>query len=237
MITDTLVIIPARGGSKGIPDKNIKPLAGKPLLLYTVDLARQLFPDSHIILSTDSQQIALTARTSGLPVPYMRPPHLATDSAPTRDALLHVMDWADTRGIPYDKVCLLQPTSPLRTADDIQRCIDRYTPAVDMVTTVRPAATNPYYNCYETDTDGFLHISKGDGCIVRRQEAPPAWEFSGSVYIINPASLRATEIGRMTRRVPVEVPSERSIDLDTPLDWAVAETLLASMSDQHNANT
>ena len=85
MITDTLVIIPARGGSKGIPGKNIKPLAGKPLLLYTVALARQLFPDSHIILSTDSQQIALTARTAGLPVPYMRPPHLATDSAPTRD--------------------------------------------------------------------------------------------------------------------------------------------------------
>ena len=95
MISDTLVIIPARGGSKGIPGKNIRPLGGKPLLLYTVDLARELFPDSHIILSTDSEEIALTARTAGLPVPYMRPPELATDSAPTRDALLHVMDWAD----------------------------------------------------------------------------------------------------------------------------------------------
>ena len=103
-----------------------------------------------------------------------------------------------------------------------------------MVTTVRPAATNPYYNCYETDNDGFLHISKGNGCIVRRQEAPPAWEFSGSVYIINPSSLRTTEIGRMTRRLPVEVPAERSIDLDTPLDWAVAETLIASRSAHHH---
>ena len=117
MISDTLVIIPARGGSKGIPGKNIRPLGGKPLLFYTVDLARELFPDSHIILSTDSEEIALTARTAGLPVPYMRPPELATDTAPTRDALLHAMDWADARGIPYDKVCLLQPTSPLRTAD------------------------------------------------------------------------------------------------------------------------
>ena len=151
MITDTLVIIPARGGSKGIPGKNIRPLAGKPLILYTVDLARQLFPDTHIILSTDSEQIAITARTAGLPVNYMRPPELATDNAPTRDALLHAMDWADTHGIPYKKICLLQPTSPLRTADDILRCIDRYTPDIDMVTTVRPAATNPYYNCYETD--------------------------------------------------------------------------------------
>lgn len=234
MITDTLVIIPARGGSKGIPGKNIRPLAGKPLILYTVDLARQLFPDTLIILSTDSEQIAITARTAGLPVHYMRPPELATDNAPTRDALLHAMDWADTHGIPYKKICLLQPTSPLRTADDILRCIDRYTPDIDMVTTVRPAATNPYYNCYETDNDGFLHISKGNGCIVRRQEAPPAWEFSGSVYIINPSSLRTTEIGRMTRRLPVEVPAERSIDLDTPLDWAVAETLIASRSAHHH---
>lgn len=237
MISDTLVIIPARGGSKGIPGKNIRPLGGKPLLLYTVDLARELFPDSHIILSTDSEEIALTARTAGLPVPYMRPPELATDSVPTRDALLHVMDWADARGIPYDKVCLLQPTSPLRTADDITRCLSLYTSDIDMVTTVKPAATNPYYNCYETDADGFLHISKGDGCIVRRQEAPKAWEFSGSVYVINPASLRACEMGRMKRRVPVEVPSERSVDLDTPLDWAVAETLLATLSDSHTANT
>ena len=205
MISDTLVIIPARGGSKGIPGKNIRPLAGKPLLLYTVDLARELFPDSHIILSTDSEEIAMTARTAGLPVPYMRPPELATDSAPTRDALLHVMDWADARGIPYDKVCLLQPTSPLRTADDITRCISLYTADIDMVTTVKPAATNPYYNCYETDADGFLHISKGDGCIVRRQEAPKAWEFSGSVYIINPARAQRrprhpTRLGR--RRDP-----------------------------------
>ena len=99
-----------------------------------------------------------------------------------------------------------------------------------MAVSVKEASANPYYNCYETDADGFLHISKGDGCIVRRQEAPKAWEFSGSVYIINPASLRACEMGRMKRRVPVEVPSERSVDLDTPLDWAVAETLLATRS-------
>lgn len=109
MITDTLVIIPARGGSKGIPGKNIRPLAGKPLILYTVDLARQLFPDTHIILSTDSEQIAITARTAGLPVHYMRPPELATDNAPTRDALLHAMDWPTHTAYPTKKYACCSP--------------------------------------------------------------------------------------------------------------------------------
>lgn len=225
-----LVVIPARGGSKGIPRKNIKPFLGRPLIHYSIDVARQVAPDKRVILSTDDDEIAEVGRQTGLSVPYMRPDCLATDTASSRDVILDVMGWADDMGLDYDCVLLLQPTSPLRTVDDVRRCLDRYTHDIDMVVSVVPATSNPYYNCYETDLEtGFLHISKGDGLYTRRQECPPAWEINGAVYVINPESLRKMPLGVFPRRIPVEMPGERSIDLDTPRDWVVAEAL-AGMS-------
>lgn len=226
-----LYIIPARGGSKGIPHKNIKPLAGRPLIAYSIDVARELCPEQdRIILSTDDPTIADTARSLGLKVDYMRPADLATDSSGSREVMLDAMDWADARGIVYDCVVLLQPTSPLRTADDVRAALELYTPQVDMVVSVEPAACNPYYNCFETDADGFLHISKGDGLLTRRQDAPPAWTYNGAVYVINPQSLRAMPMGSFGRRVPSPMPAERSIDLDTPRDWAVAEAIMSTLA-------
>lgn len=226
-----LYIIPARGGSKGIPHKNIKPLAGRPLIAYSIDVARELCPEQdRIILSTDDPAIADTARRLGLKVNYMRPDDLATDSAGSREVMLDAMDWADARGIAYDCVVLLQPTSPLRTADDVRAALELYTPQLDMVVSVEPAASNPYYNCFETDADGFLHISKGDGMLTRRQDAPPAWTYNGAVYVINPQSLRAMPMGSFGRRVPSPMPAERSIDLDTPRDWAVAEAIMSTLA-------
>lgn len=226
-----LYIIPARGGSKGIPHKNIKPLAGRPLIAYSIDVARELCPEQdHIILSTDDPAIADTARRLGLKVNYMRPADLATDSSGSREVMLDAMDWADARGIVYDCIVLLQPTSPLRTADDVRAALELYTPQVDMVVSVEPAACNPYYNCFETDADGFLHISKGDGLLTRRQDAPPAWTYNGAVYVINPQSLRAMPMGSFARRMPSPMPAERSIDLDTPRDWAVAEAIMSTLA-------
>ncbi len=222
-----LYIIPARGGSKGIPRKNIKPLGGRPLIAYAIDAALEAgAPPQSIILSTDDEEIAATARSLGLPTPYMRPVALGADTTGSREVILDVMDWADARGIEYDCVVLLQPTSPFRTADDIRRTLAAYRPDIDMAVTVTPASSNPYYNCFETDSDGFVTISKGDGLYTRRQDAPPAWEFNGAVYAINPASLRRQPMGAFRRRVPVEMPRERSLDLDTPMDWAVAEYLI-----------
>ncbi len=226
--TDILFIIPARGGSKGIPRKNIKMLAGKPLIGYTIDAARQLADDDHIILSTDDEEIAAVGRGCGLPVDYMRPAELATDTCGSQEVILDAMQWADKRGISYDKVCLLQPTSPLRTVEDVERCIERYSPELDMVVSTVEASSNPYYNCFEADSaTGFLHISKGDGGYVRRQDAPKAWEYSGAVYVINPDSLRRQPMGEFARRVGVEMERDRALDLDTPLDWAVAEAVIA----------
>lgn len=224
-----LYIIPARGGSKGIPRKNIKLLGGRPLIAYSIDAARAAgAPDSSIILSTDDREIADTARSLGLEVDYMRPAHLATDTAGSREMMLDAMDWADSRGIAYDCVVLLQPTSPLRTADDIKAALALYSPDIDMVVSVKEASANPYYNCFETDpATGYLHISKGDGLLVRRQDAPAAWEYNGAVYVINPASLRAMPMGAFGKRIPSVMPAARSVDLDTPTDWLVAEALMS----------
>ncbi|MDO4319369.1 MAG: acylneuraminate cytidylyltransferase family protein [Bacteroidales bacterium] len=224
-----IYIIPARGGSKGIPHKNIRPLAGKPLIVYSIEAARATgAPDSHILLSTDDKEIARVAQEAGLPVPFMRPDELATDTSGSREVILHAMDEADRMGLAYDCVVLLQPTSPLRTADDIRAALGLYTPDIDMVVSVVPAASNPYYNCFETDrATGYLHISKGDGLYTRRQDAPDAWEYNGAVYVINPESIRRMPLGAFPRRVPSPMPRNRSIDLDTPLDWTIAEVVMA----------
>ena len=224
-----LFVIPARGGSKGIPGKNIKPLGGKPLIAYSVEVARQLAPDSDICVSTDDPAIADVVREMGLEVPFMRPDYLATDNCGTHEVLLHAVDFFEKLGRRYDTMVLLQPTSPLRTADDVRRCLEAYTPDVDMVVTVVEAASNPYYNCYETDSGGFLHISKGDGSYVRRQDAPKAWEYNGAVYVINIDSLKQMPLSKFPRRRMVEMERSRSIDLDTPLDWMVAEAVVAQM--------
>ncbi len=222
-----LYIIPARGGSKGIPRKNIKLLGGRPLIAYSIDAARALAPDSHIVLSTDDAEIADTARSLGLKVTYTRPAELATDTAGSREVILDVMDWADANNVSYDCVVLLQPTSPLRTADDIRAALVLYSNEVDMVVSVTEATSNPYYNCFEVNPEtGYLHISKGDGLFTRRQDAPAAWEYNGAVYVINPSSIREMPLGAFPRRVPSPMPRNRSIDLDTPIDWLIAEAII-----------
>lgn len=173
MTPDILVIIPARGGSKGVPGKNIKPLCGRPLIHYTIDAARAIAPDADIYLSTDSDEIAASAREAGLEVPFMRPAELAADNAGTYPVLIHALDhYRSCRGTDPDIVVLMQPTSPFRTGTHLREALDLYRRAasspqgVDMVVSVAPAKTNPYLNCYEESPDGLLHISKGEGAIL-----------------------------------------------------------------------
>lgn len=229
---NSLFIIPARGGSKGIPRKNIKNFAGNPLIAWSIEAALKLAPPERIILSTDDDEISGVAESCGLPVTYRRPSELGGDTVGSREVMLDVMDWADRRGISYDNVVLLQPTSPLRTAEDIEKALSLYSPDIDMVVSVAPAACNPYYDCFEKSADGTLHISKGDGLFTRRQDAPEAWQYNGAVYVINPRSLRRMALGEFPRRVPYVMPRERSVDLDTPLDWIIAEHIAYGLS--HN---
>lgn len=225
-----LFIIPARGGSKGIPRKNIKELCGRPLIHYSIELARTFAPDSHIIVSTDDDEIRDVASRTGLPVPYMRPAELGGDRVGSREVILDAMDWADRQGIGYDCVVLLQPTSPMRVPADVSEALALYRPDVDMVVSVTEASCNPYYDCFETQPDGTLHVSKGDGAYTRRQDAPKAWQYNGAVYVINPASIRRMTLGEFPCRIPYEMPRSRSVDLDTPLDWTIVESLMSATS-------
>lgn len=221
-----LFIIPARGGSKGIPRKNIKELCGRPLIHYSIDVARKFAPDSNVIVSTDDDKIRAVAEATGLPVNYLRPKELGGDKVGSREVILDVMDWAGRNGLDYDCVVLLQPTSPLRTVDDVEGSLALYTPEADMVVSVTEAACNPYYDCFETGDDGTLHISKGDGLYTRRQDAPKAWQYNGAVYVINPDSIRKMALGEFPTRIPYEMPRSRSVDLDTPLDWMITENIM-----------
>ncbi len=229
-----LFVIPARGGSKGIPRKNIKPLGGRPLLAWTVDAAMQaLGPGGdlrRILLSTDDPEIAETGRSLGLTVDYMRPSELATDTAGSREVILDAMAWADSREITYDAVVLLQPTSPFRTASDILGACEMYASATeepDMVVSVCESAANPYYNLFETRDDGTLAVCKGPGLYTRRQDAPPVWEYNGAVYVIRPESIRRMALGEFPVRLPYVMPRSRSLDLDTQADWMLAEAQIS----------
>ena len=223
---DTLYIIPARGGSKGIPHKNIKELCGRPLIHYSIDVARALADDIHVIVSTDDDEIREVAEQTGLKVDYRRPESLGGDTVGSREVILDVMDYADRKGTRYDKVVLLQPTSPMRNVDDVRGCLALYKPGVDMVVSVTEAACNPYYDCFETAEDGTLHVSKGDGKYTRRQDVPKAWQYNGAVYVITPDPIRRMGLGEFPVRIPYEMPRSRSVDLDTPLDWHITEMLM-----------
>ena len=221
-----LVIIPARGGSKGIPHKNIKPLNGKPLMHYTIDVARQIVSDEDICVSTDDQEIIKCVEDYGLDVPFVRPAELASDTAGTYEVLLHALDYYEKQGKNYDVVLLLQNTSPFRTANQVKEALKLYRSDIDMVVSVKECPANPYYNVFEEDQQGFLHVSKGDGTIFRRQDAPKVFEYNGAIYIMNATTLKTTHMHKMQKRVKYVMDDYSSFDLDTMWDWQMAEALI-----------
>lgn len=223
-----LVIIPARGGSKGIPHKNIKPLNGKPLIYYTIDVARSLVRDEDICVSTDDPEIIKTVEDYKLKVPFVRPAELATDTAGTYEVLLHALDFYEKQGKRYDVVLLLQNTSPFRKSEQVKEALTFYNPDIDMVVSVKECAANPYYCVFEEDKNGFLHVCKGDGNIFRRQDAPKVYEYNGAIYIMNANTLKKTHMHKMSKRVKYVMDEVSSTDLDTMADWMKAESILQS---------
>ena len=221
-----LTIIPARGGSKGIPHKNIKPLNGKPLIYYTIDCARAICDDEDICVSTDDAEIISVVEKYGLKVPFVRPAVLATDTAGTYEVLLHALAFYEKQGKHYDVVLLLQNTSPFRTSIHVKEALELYKPEIDMVVSVKETSSNPYYNCFEENDKGFLNISKGDGLYIRRQDAPKAYEYNGAIYVINPASLKKMPLGKFSKRIKYVMDDIHSVDLDNMIDWKFAELII-----------
>lgn len=224
----TLFIIPARGGSKGIPHKNVKLLQGKPLIAYTLEVARAVADDADICVSTDDEIIAETVRLYGLDVPFLRPRELATDMAGSYEVIRHAIEFYECQGKYYDVIVLLQPTSPFRKVEHVIEAMKMFEENrdLDMVVSVKSAASNPYYDCYEEDENGFLRISKGDGRIERRQDAPAVWEYNGAIYVMSVEVLKAKHLSTFTKIRPYVMEDIYSVDLDTMLDWQIAELLI-----------
>lgn len=225
-----LVIIPARGGSKGIPHKNIKPLAGKPLIHYTIDVARQIVANEDICVSTDDPEIIQCVEDYGVKVPFVRPSELATDTAGTYEVLLHALKYYEQQGKAYDIVVLLQNTSPFRTSKQVREAIKLYRSDIDMVVSVKECSANPYFCVFEENNEGFLHICKGDGNIIRRQDAPKVYEYNGAIYVINSKSLKEMPLYKFTKRIKYVMDEKSSLDLDTMNDWHMAELLISKSS-------
>ncbi len=229
-----LYIIPARGGSKGIPHKNIKLLGGKPLIHYAIETARQLTNDDNICVTTDDDEIVSIVEQTGLEVPFKRPASLATDHASSYDVIMHAIGFYEQQGRHYDAIVLLQPTSPFRSVDDVKACINKFSPDYEMVVSVKNASANPYYDCFESNEMGYLVPSKGDGSISRRQDAPKVYEYNGAVYVMSVEALKRESYNLFHKIGFVEMDDLHSIDLDTMLDWKMAELMLKDKDMKQN---
>lgn len=219
----TLFLIPARGGSKGIPHKNIKDCAGKPLIQYSIDVARSLTTDDNICVSTDDQQIVNICKKLDLNVPFLRPDELATDKASSQDVILHALNFYEKKSIQYDTVILLQPTSPLRTIQHVMDAIKLYDENLDMVVSVKESSSAVNL-CLENNI-GFLE-SALDKNWSRRQDLNKYYEYNGAIYVINALSLRQNGFSKMTRIRKYIMDDTHSFDIDTILDWKIVEMII-----------
>lgn len=221
-----LCVIPARGGSKGVPGKNTRPLRGKPLIAYTIQQALASRNVDRVVVSTDSPAIADAALAAGAEVPFMRPAELATDTAGTIEVVLHAMEWVrKEEGRPYDVVVLLHATAPLRSVQDIDSVIGLLDRSVDNVISVTEAHSNPYFNMVEAAPDGTVRLVKA-GTFLTRQSAPAVFEVNGSIYAWWWDALVRSRSVFSGRTLAYVMPRERSVDIDDETDFILAETLL-----------
>ncbi|MCP9941919.1 acylneuraminate cytidylyltransferase family protein [Cyanobium sp. ATX 6E8] len=217
-----LALIPARGGSKGIPRKNIRPLAGKPLIAHTICAARQVSGIERVVVSTDDPEIAAVARQWGAEVPFLRPPELAADTTPGIDPVLHALEQ-----IPEaSRLLLLQPTSPLRAAADIEGILAfQAQHSCPSVVSVTASPKHPQWMVRLNpghELTPFLPPAAAD----TRQQLEPAYAFNGALYLCDRTWLQNQRSFVGPGTLGYLMPPERSVDIDTSLDWLWAETLL-----------
>ncbi|MDP3358904.1 MAG: acylneuraminate cytidylyltransferase family protein [Lutibacter sp.] len=227
-----LAIIPARGGSKGVPGKNIKMLGGKPLIAYTIQAAKKAKLLTETILSTDSDEIIQVAQTYGLEVPFKRPASLATDESPTILTVLHALDYFSAKGIKFDAVCLLQVTNPFRTSEFIDQAIEKFknSKADSLISVLKvPHEFNPHW-VFEENPTGNLKISTGETEIIpRRQALPTAYYRDGSIYITKTEVLLNQKSFYGKSIAYLEADELIHVNIDTLADWEKAEKMLKNL--------
>jgi CMP-N,N'-diacetyllegionaminic acid synthase len=220
-----IATICARGGSKGLPRKNVLPFAGKALIAHSIEQALACPLIDGVYVSTDDDEIADVARRHGAQVPYRRPAELATDDSAKIPAIEHLVGHLERQGLAVATVIDLQPTSPLRTQEDLVAAIGLAGQA-ELIVTVTEPSHSPYYSLVEVQADGTLRLSK-PAQFARRQDAPPVWGLNGSIYVWQRAALaRAARDGFWSVSMrPSAMPRERSVDIDDALDFEWAEWL------------
>jgi N-acylneuraminate cytidylyltransferase len=218
----------ARGGSKGLPNKNLKILAGKPLVAWAVESALKVNRVDRVIVSTDSVEIAKVAKASGAEVPFMRPESLATDTSSEWQSWQHGLRFLNESTGSLPKVMLsVPPTAPLRSHEDIDRCLDRYLEMdFDVVVSVAEASHNPFFNMVIEQPDGRVDlVFPKASAIVRRQDAPKVFDITTVCYAARPEFVLSNNSmfeGNVGASI---VPIERALDIDTLFDFQVAESL------------
>jgi CMP-N-acetylneuraminic acid synthetase len=225
---EVVALICARGGSKGLPGKNIRPLAGRPLIAWSIVQARAVRRIGRVIVSTDSETIAAAARDAGAEVPFLRPSELAQDNSPEWLVWRHALNWLrESSGAYPDALIVVPTTAPLRSAEDLENCLDEYEKGnADVVITVTDAHRSPYFNMVRRNADGTVGlVIPPDGRVVRRQDAPVVYDMTTVAYVARPEFV-LNRNGIFEGRVcQVHIPTERALDIDTLLDFRIAECL------------
>lgn len=221
----------ARGGSKGLPGKNIRPLAGKPLIAWSIEHALSVDRIERVIVSTDSEEIASVAKAYGAIVPFIRPVELAFDHTPEWLAWRHALNFLrETEGKLPDVMVSVPATAPLRKPIDIENCLDEYAKGgVDVVITVTDSYRSPYFNMVKVIDDGLVGlVIPPNDVIFRRQDVPMVYDMATVAYVVRPEFVFTSDAIFNGRVRAVQVPKERSIDIDNLLDFQFSEYLLKS---------
>ena len=224
-----IAFIFARGGSKGLPGKNIRHLGGKPLIAWSIELALAVNRIERVIVSTDSEEIAAVAREYSAEVPFIRPAELARDNSPEWMAWRHALNYfRESTGALPEVMVSIPATAPLRHALDIENCLDEYEKGdAEMVITVTEAHRSPYFNMVKANLDGTVGlVNPSQSTIARRQDAPVVYDMATVCYVANPEFVMTHNATFEGRVKAVLVPVERAIDIDTLLDFQIAECLL-----------
>lgn len=219
-----LALIPARGGSKRLPGKNIRLLGGKPLINWTIEVA-QGFPEiCEILVSTDDPEIALIAKVAGANVPWLRPEKIATDEATSVDVALHALDWYEAENGTVDGMLLLQPTSPFRTHETVRRGIELFeTHGRKSVIGVSPARDHPMWT-FKEQGDYLVPFLENNGLESRSQDLEPVFVVNGGFYLISPEELRRNQSFAVNEPIPLVIESEKeALDIDTEWDFKLSE--------------
>ena len=221
-----IISICARGGSAGLPGKNIRLLQDKPLIAWTIEQARESGLADRIIVSTDSLAIAKVALEFGAEVPFLRPDHLATFDAPKLPVIQHMVEWVESAGTTVDVIIDLDPTSPLRAVGDIINCVAMLDDDTDLVITGCESDKNPYFNMVEVAPDGYAGlVCKPQNEVFGRQGAPKVYAMNASIYVWRRTTLTGSLWSSPRVRL-YAMPRERSIDIDHPVDFDLVELIM-----------